>query len=349
MRDRRARAAVLAAARSARRSRPRAARRSRRASARDPRSADRSRSRAARPGRSSASHARSSARNAASSGVSRKSTAAMVVLVRASLRTSRLRGAEPRVVHGGAAQPTQKADRRFRQRQSRSQPLHGALNTLALPPRSSIGGRAQVRVRSPPHGRSTMPGTEREPQPSRGGGPDRERLEEALVEIKRVIAGQDEMLERVLVCLVAGGHLLIEGVPGLAKTLTIKTTAAVLGGTFRRVQFTPDLVPSDLVGTRILRPDAERLRHRAGAGVLQLPARGRDQPRTGEGAVGAARGDAGASGHDRPRHAPSSPTRSWSWRRRTRSSPRARTRCPRRRSIASCSRCSSTTPSGTRS
>ncbi len=81
-------------------------------------------------------------------------------------------------------------------------------------------------------------------------------LEEALVEIKRVIAGQDEMLERVLVCLVAGGHLLIEGVPGLAKTLTIKTTAAVLGGSFRRVQFTPDLVPSDLVGTRIYRPDS---------------------------------------------------------------------------------------------
>ena len=83
----------------------------------------------------------------------------------------------------------------------------------------------------------------------------RAQLEEALVEVKRVIAGQDEMLERVLVCLVAGGHLLIEGVPGLAKTLTIKTTAAVLGGTFRRVQFTPDLVPSDLVGTRIYRPD----------------------------------------------------------------------------------------------
>jgi MoxR-like ATPase len=83
----------------------------------------------------------------------------------------------------------------------------------------------------------------------------RTQSEEALVEVKRVIAGQDEMLERVLVCLVAGGHLLIEGVPGLAKTLTIKTTAAVLGGTFRRVQFTPDLVPSDLVGTRIYRSD----------------------------------------------------------------------------------------------
>ncbi len=81
------------------------------------------------------------------------------------------------------------------------------------------------------------------------------RLEQALFEIRRVIAGQEEMLERVLVCLLSGGHVLIEGVPGLAKTLTIKTTAAVLGGSFHRVQSTPDLVPSDLVGTRVYRPD----------------------------------------------------------------------------------------------
>jgi MoxR-like ATPase len=82
-----------------------------------------------------------------------------------------------------------------------------------------------------------------------------DRLEQALFEIRRVIAGQDAMLERVLVCLLAQGHLLIEGVPGLAKTLTIKTTAGVLGGSFARIQFTPDLVPADLVGTRIYRPD----------------------------------------------------------------------------------------------
>jgi MoxR-like ATPase len=81
----------------------------------------------------------------------------------------------------------------------------------------------------------------------------KEQLEQALFEIRRIIAGQDAMLERVLVCLLAQGHLLIEGVPGLAKTLTIKTTAGVLGGSFARVQFTPDLVPSDLVGTRIYR------------------------------------------------------------------------------------------------
>ena len=97
---------------------------------------------------------------------------------------------------------------------------------------------------------------DRTPDPSTPG-PDevQQRLEEALFEIRRIIAGQDAMLERVLVCLLAGGHLLIEGVPGLAKTLTIKTTASVLGGSFQRIQFTPDLVPSDLVGTRIYRPD----------------------------------------------------------------------------------------------
>ena len=97
-------------------------------------------------------------------------------------------------------------------------------------------------------------GVENRPKESRVNS----RMELALYEIKRVIAGQDAMLERVLVSLLAGGHLLIEGVPGLAKTLTIKTVARVLGGTFRRIQFTPDLVPSDLIGTRIYKPGAER-------------------------------------------------------------------------------------------
>src|SRR5215203_798550 len=86
----------------------------------------------------------------------------------------------------------------------------------------------------------------------------REALESALFEIKRVIIGQDAMLERVLVALLTGGHVLLEGVPGLAKTLTIKTLANVVGGSFSRVQFTPDLVPADLVGTRIYRPDSGR-------------------------------------------------------------------------------------------
>jgi MoxR-like ATPase len=86
-------------------------------------------------------------------------------------------------------------------------------------------------------------------------GEARDGLQEALFEIKRVIVGQDAMLERLLVSLLAGGHVLLEGVPGLAKTLTVKTLAAVLGGTYGRVQFTPDLVPADLVGTRVYRPD----------------------------------------------------------------------------------------------
>ncbi len=80
-------------------------------------------------------------------------------------------------------------------------------------------------------------------------------LQEALHEIKRVIVGQDAMLERLLVSLLASGHVLLEGVPGLAKTLTVKTLAAVLGGSYARIQFTPDLVPADLVGTRVYRPD----------------------------------------------------------------------------------------------
>jgi MoxR-like ATPase len=86
----------------------------------------------------------------------------------------------------------------------------------------------------------------------------RAALEEALYEIKRIIVGQDAMLERLLVSLLAGGHVLLEGVPGLAKTLTVRTLARVLGGSFSRIQFTPDLVPADLVGTRVYRPDTGR-------------------------------------------------------------------------------------------
>jgi MoxR-like ATPase len=77
------------------------------------------------------------------------------------------------------------------------------------------------------------------------------QMEQILYEVKKIVVGQDHFLERVLVALLAKGHLLVEGVPGLAKTLTVNTLAQVVAGTFRRIQFTPDLVPSDLVGTRI--------------------------------------------------------------------------------------------------
>jgi MoxR-like ATPase len=99
-----------------------------------------------------------------------------------------------------------------------------------------------------------------QPAVDRAMTPDEVRAEvqEALHEVKRVIVGQDAMLERLMVALLAGGHVLLEGVPGLAKTLTVKTLARVLGGEYRRIQFTPDLVPADLVGTRIYRPDTGR-------------------------------------------------------------------------------------------
>jgi MoxR-like ATPase len=83
----------------------------------------------------------------------------------------------------------------------------------------------------------------------------REELEAVLFEVKRIIVGQEAMLERLLVALLAGGHVLLEGVPGLAKTRTVSALADALGGSFGRIQFTPDLVPADLTGTRVFRPD----------------------------------------------------------------------------------------------
>ena len=83
-------------------------------------------------------------------------------------------------------------------------------------------------------------------------------LERALFEVKRVIVGQDRMIERMFVALLARGHCLLEGVPGVAKTLAVETVAKVVGGTFARVQFTPDLVPADIIGTRIYRQGSEK-------------------------------------------------------------------------------------------
>src|SRR5690348_3208370 len=76
-------------------------------------------------------------------------------------------------------------------------------------------------------------------------------MERVLYEVKKVIVGQDHLLESLVVALLARGHILVEGVPGLAKTMAIKTLAEAIGGEFKRIQFTPDLVPADLIGTRI--------------------------------------------------------------------------------------------------
>src|SRR4026209_1630287 len=152
-------------------------------------------------------------------------------------------------------------------------------------------------------------------------------MERILYEVKKIVVGQDHFLERVLVAILAQGHLLVEGVPGLAKTLTIKTLARTIRGTFRRIQFTPDLVPADLVRTRIYnqktsefttalgpvfpnpllaaathrphqQPEDERVHDRARPGLHEPPARRRDQPRAGESAERAARSHAGAAGDD---------------------------------------------------
>jgi len=84
------------------------------------------------------------------------------------------------------------------------------------------------------------------------------QLEHAMFEMRRVIVGQDRVLERLMVALLAGGHCLLEGVPGLGKTLTLSTMARVLGGSFSRIQFTPDLLPSDITGTRIYLASQEK-------------------------------------------------------------------------------------------
>ena len=91
---------------------------------------------------------------------------------------------------------------------------------------------------------------------------DAERLERAVLEVKRVIVGQDRLVERMLVGLLAKGHLLLEGVPGVAKTLAVETFATVVGGSFSRLQFTPDLVPAAVMAARsyaVLRADLDRL------------------------------------------------------------------------------------------
>src|SRR5205823_10690757 len=86
---------------------------------------------------------------------------------------------------------------------------------------------------------------------------DAATMERTLFEVKKVIVGQDLVIERLLTCLLARGHCLVEGPPGLAKTLAVSTLAEVSGGSFVRLQFTPDLVPADIVGTRIWRTSSE--------------------------------------------------------------------------------------------
>jgi MoxR-like ATPase len=122
------------------------------------------------------------------------------------------------------------------------------------PPQAAGGYSGQ----GPAQGFSPGPTGSHSAPPSNGGlAQEVHTLERAIFEVKRIIVGQDQMVERMLVGLLSKGHVLLEGVPGVAKTLAVETFAKVVGGTFARIQFTPDLVPTDIVGTRIYRQGKE--------------------------------------------------------------------------------------------
>jgi MoxR-like ATPase len=136
-------------------------------------------------------------------------------------------------------------------------PTPGAERPEHRPP-ATTGASA---VGATPNGNGSAgsgPGATSDPAGQNAAPPEARTLENLLFEIKRVIVGQDRGIERMLACLVAGGHCLLESVPGLAKTLSVETMAAAVGGTFSRVQFTPDLLPADVVGTRIYRASTEK-------------------------------------------------------------------------------------------
>jgi MoxR-like ATPase len=121
-----------------------------------------------------------------------------------------------------------------------------------------------------PAGASGFPGPEGRPAGGNGLAAEVHALERAIFEVKRIIVGQDQLVERILVGLLAKGHVLLEGVPGIAKTLAVETFARVVGGTFARIQFTPDLVPTDIVGTRIYRQGREEFDTELGPVVVNF-------------------------------------------------------------------------------
>ena len=149
-------------------------------------------------------------------------------------------------------------------------------------------------------------------------GEARARVARLEADIGTVVVGQPQLIRRLVTALfsaipftssgsgdaVGCGHVLLEGVPGVAKTLTATTLAQAISAEFQRIQLTPDLLPADIIGTRIYDAETGHVPHREGAGLHQHPARRRDQPRHAEDAERAARSDAGAAGHDRRHHVP---------------------------------------------
>ncbi len=124
-------------------------------------------------------------------------------------------------------------------------------------------------------------------------------IQELRSSVNQVIVGQENLLQGLMIGLLTDGHVLLEGVPGLAKTLAVSSLARAVRGSFTRLQFTPDLLPSDLVGTEVYNAREASFTRAQGPDLRQLRAGRRGQPRAGQGAVGAARVDAGAPGLDR--------------------------------------------------
>lgn len=122
---------------------------------------------------------------------------------------------------------------------------------------TSPGGSPNYTPGSAPGAHAAPPSAGAQAPASNNLAAEVHTLERAIFEVKRIIVGQDQLVERILVGLLAKGHVLLEGVPGVAKTLAVETFAKVVGGTFARIQFTPDLVPTDIIGTRIYRQGRE--------------------------------------------------------------------------------------------
>ena len=123
-------------------------------------------------------------------------------------------------------------------------------------------------------------------------------MERVLYEVKKVIVGQDHLLERMVVALLSRGHVLVEGVPGLAKTMAVKTLSQAIGGEFQRIQFTPDLLPADLIGTRIYNQRTGEFNTSKGPVFTNLLLADEINRAPRQGPKRAPRGDAGATGHD---------------------------------------------------
>ena len=253
-------------------------------------------------------------------------------------------GAERRAAPGETANVAGRGRARRTRARARS-----AASSAATCPRSTASRSAATSSRSEealryaaPRSRRAMT-TERRRGELRGAA--RARAQQTSAKLKEaigyVIVGQNEVVDQTLWGLLAGGHVLLEGAPGLGKTLLVRTLSSCLDLKFSRIQFTPDLMPSDVTGTNILVTGGRRraaFHAPQGADLRAGHPRRRDQPRHAEDAERAARGDAGARVHHRRARGTRWRSRSSCSPPRTRSRWRARTRCPRRSSIASCSR-----------